>query len=227
MFDGDASDLDDWREAIDQPEGVWKVVDGILVHEDSGKGNHLFYDGPEGPWGDLELVCEFRTEVGTNSGVYFRSQYQDKDFPDAPYDLEAQINNSSSTTLSRRTGNLIPDGDPSCDDNVFLDGERVCSSPTVDNEWTHMRVIARTVGDKIHVTIAVNGSIITHDTDGVDAAVYPDTGTICPQGEGLGPRHDRVKFRGVFVRHLPVTSCDGWDQGSQSSTAPPMRLLSH
>lgn len=200
LFDGDASDLDDWREATDEPAGTWKVVNGILSHRDTFHGNHLFYDGPEGPWGDMELVCEFRTDVGTNSGVYFRTKYFESGFPQSPHDLEAQINNTSYTSLTKRTGSLIQ-------------GSSHSVSTVSDNEWTQMRLVVYTVDSVIHVKVEVNGELITDNT--VSAANYPATGTICLQGEGLAHHYDHIEYRSVYVRHLPVSSCDGWDLGTQ------------
>ena len=203
LFDGDPSDLNDWTEAIDEPAGTWKVVDGILIHEETIKGNHLFYSGSEGPWGDLELVCEFRTEIGTNSGVYFRTTYFAEGFPQAPFDLEAQVNNTSSATQARRTGNLIPSG------------PETHPSPVVDNVWTHMRVIV----ENSLVTIEIDGQVIT-SADPVPPG-YPTSGTVALQGEGLGGSFDRIEYRNLYIRHLPVSSCDGWDQGTPSSDPEP------
>ncbi len=198
LFDGDPEDLDDWREALDEPEGAWKVIDGVMIHEDTSEGNHIYYEGPEGPWSDFELVCEFRTEIGTNSGVYFRCNFHEHGFPQSPWDLEAQINNTSNFAVTNRTGGLVP-----------LGGESV--SPVVDNQWTHMRI--KVVND--YVTIETNGEVTTSRAIPTDEYTEPE-GTICLQGEGLGNNYDRVEFRNVYIRHLPVSGCDGWDQGSPS-----------
>lgn len=61
LFDGDPEDLDDWREATDidpsKPDvdhfeiNIWKVVDGILTHENWSGENHTYYEGPALPMG--------------------------------------------------------------------------------------------------------------------------------------------------------------------------------
>ena len=135
--------------------------------------------------------------------MYFRSRYQAVDFPEKYNDLEAQINNTAVAATNRRTGNLFPVGPTTTDDDVS-------PSPTVDNVWTHMRILVMNQ----FVTIEIDGVVITQHP--IVDPLYHHKGTICLQGEGLAEGFDRIEFPNIFIRELPVSGCDGWDQGSSS-----------
>lgn len=213
LFDGAPDGLppSDWIEVggnFADPLPTWSVQDDVLIREDGGGSNHLFYVGSEAPWTDLELICEFRTEIGTNSGVLFRVDNCQSDGSGCSIEgtngLEAQINNTSTGALPKKTGALFPDGDD------------LLVSPVQDNEWTHMRIIV----EGTSATIEINGSVTATDTL---KAIYPSSGTIALQSEGLGSGdYDRIEFRNIYIRDLPVSSCDGWDQGSPSNDPEPM-----
>ena len=116
LFDG--KDLDGWKVGT-YPES-WSVADGqIVVH---GKGpSHLFYDGPihNHDWKNFHLKAEVMTFPHANSGIYFHTVFQDKNFPDKGF--ECQVN--CTHTDWKKTGGLydIKDTpDPHQKDNVWF-----------------------------------------------------------------------------------------------------------
>ena len=74
------------------PRGTFSVKDGmIIVH---GNRSHLFYAGPveDHNFKNFEFKADIMTEPGSNSGVYFHTEYQATGWPDKGY--EVQVNNS-------------------------------------------------------------------------------------------------------------------------------------
>ena len=114
LFDGKT--LDGWKasEAVDS----FSVKDGCIVAHGMPK-SHLFYMGAKEPFKNFELEADVKTEPTANSGIYFHTEFQDKDWPKKGY--EAQINNSFPPD-PRRTGSLYGIVD-------------VTDPPVKDNEW--------------------------------------------------------------------------------------------
>jgi hypothetical protein len=88
LFDGQS--LAGWKAAENPPS--FRSVSGTI--ECGGPKAHLFYVGPDGQaaFEDFELSLEVKTRPGTNSGVYFHTAYQEKDWPAQGF--EVQVNNS-------------------------------------------------------------------------------------------------------------------------------------
>lgn len=65
---------------------------------------HLFYNGEvqQHSFRNFEFRADVMTMPGSNSGIYFHTQYQESGWPQKGY--EAQVNNSH--TDWRRTGSL-------------------------------------------------------------------------------------------------------------------------
>src|SRR3974390_3576 len=78
LFDGKS--LNGWTPA--ESKTTWKVVDGLLTA--GGPRSHLFYSGPvlNSDFRNFELEVEAKATHGTNSGVYFHTQYQAKGWPE-------------------------------------------------------------------------------------------------------------------------------------------------
>ena len=83
-------------------KGSFMVQDGNLIAK--GGRAHIFYtpDGNETSFKNFELKLKVRTTEGSNSGVYFHTQYQKKGWPDLGF--EAQVNSTHSDP--RKTGSL-------------------------------------------------------------------------------------------------------------------------
>lgn len=176
LFDGRT--LSGWR-AAENP-GSFRVEGGVIVAE--GPRAHLFYTGPAGDaaFGSFEFEAEVLTRPGANSGIYFHTAWQERDWPARGY--EVQINNSATGEGGyrehKRTGSLY--------------GVRNVYKPFVpDHEWFRVRVVVR--GPAIQVWV--------NEVQTVDyVAPAPGRGTFALQC------HDpasRVHFRNLRVRPLP------------------------
>ncbi len=98
LFDGKT--LDGWK--VGENASSFKVEDGAIVV--NGPVGHLFYDGKVGNhnFKNFEFKAKVMTTPGSNSGLYFHTQFQEKSWPSKGY--EVQVNNSH--TDWRRTGSL-------------------------------------------------------------------------------------------------------------------------
>ncbi|HEX5050636.1 MAG TPA: DUF1080 domain-containing protein, partial [Planctomycetota bacterium] len=182
LFDGRS--LDGWR-MNEHPESV-RVADGHIVM--NGERGHLFYDGPvyQHSFKNFELRALVRTKPGSNSGIYFHTQFQPEGWPAKGY--EVQVNNSQSDW--RRTGGLY----------AVLD---VKEPPAKDDEWFVMQV--RVQGK--HVTVHVDDKQLVDYTEPDDvkrARGYEgrliDRGTFALQAHDPG---SEVWFKAIAVRPLP------------------------
>ncbi len=181
LFDGKS--LEGWR-ASENP-ATFSVENGLIVVK--GPRAHLFYEGPVGNhnFKDFELQVEVMTTPGSNSGIFFHTEYQEKGWPSKGY--EVQVNNTH--TDWRKTGSLYAVQD-------------VKEIPAKDNEWFTEHIIVQ--GKK--VTIKVNGKTLVEYTEpdtGVPTAENPgrviSSGTFALQG------HDpesKVYYRQVRVKPL-------------------------
>ena len=181
LFDGKS--LEGWR-ASENP-ATFSVEKNLLVVK--GPRAHLFYEGPvqNHNFKDFEFEVEVMTTPGSNSGIFFHTEYQDTGWPSKGY--EVQVNNTH--TDWRKTGSLYAVQD-------------VKEIPAKDNEWFTETIIVQ--GKK--VTIKVNGKTLVEYTEpstGIPTADNPgrviSSGTFALQG------HDpdsKVYYRQVRVRPL-------------------------
>jgi hypothetical protein len=155
--------------------------------------SHLFYMGDPKPFKNFELEAEVKTEPGANSGIYFATQYQDKDWPNKGY--EAQINNSY-VTDPRRTGSLYGVKD-------------VADPPTKDGEW--FKYYIKVEGQ--HIVIKLDDKTVVDYTEpdnppkfqGRDRRLAEGTFALQahPKLNSADPNSGRTFFRSVKVRRLP------------------------
>jgi Domain of Unknown Function (DUF1080) len=182
LFDGKT--LTDWKPS-ENPE-TFTVADGaIVVH---GSRSHLYYVGPVANhvFKNFEWKADVMTTPGSNSGMYFHTEFQEGGWPQKGY--EVQVNNSH--TDWRRTGGLYGIVD-------------VKEPPAKDNEWFTQHII---VNGK-HVTIKVNGVVTVEYTEPENVERPPDmagrklgSGTFALQG------HDpksKVLYKNIMVKVLP------------------------
>ena len=177
LFDGKS--LDGWKasEAADS----FKVEDGAIVVQGKPR-SHLYYDGPvkDHNFKNFELKLEVMTTPGSNSGVYFHTQFQQNGWPSKGY--EAQVDNSHSDP--KRTGSLYG-------------VKNVLEAPAKDNEWFTYHITY----DKGKITLAVNDKVLVEYTEPENPGPnHPPSGTFCLQG------HDpksKVFFKNIRVKPLP------------------------
>jgi hypothetical protein len=187
LFDGKS--MNGWKAA--DPAATWKVVDGTLYND--GPMSHLFYVGPvlNSDFKNFELEVEAKTQPGTNSGVYFHTQYQQHGWPARGF--EVQICNTCTGERGyvehKLTGSLYA-------------VRNVYKAFAKDNEWFKLNVLVQGK----HVQIRLNGMLLV---DYIEPAV-PVTGdehhgrvishgTFALQGHDAG---SHVAVRSVRVRPL-------------------------
>lgn len=181
LFDGKT--LDNWK--FNDKEGTFKVEDGMIVV--NGERSHLFYDGPvqNHNFKNFEFKADIMTTPGSNSGVYFHTEFQPEGWPDKGY--EVQVNNSHGDW--RRTSGLY---------GVF-DLKEV---PTKDDEWFTMQITV--TGN--HIVVKLNDKITVDyvEPENVKYEDFPgrkiSNGTFCLQG------HDpksKVYYKNISVKPLP------------------------
>ena len=165
---------------------AFKVENGCIVV--NGNVSHLYYDGEvqQHQFKSFEFKADVMTTPGSNSGIYFHTQYQEKDWPRKGY--EVQVNNSH--TDWRRTGSLWAIQD-------------VKETYAKDNEWftLHIKVSGK------HITLAINDKTVVDYTEpenvqreeGMKDRII-SSGTFALQG------HDpksKVYYRNIKVKVLP------------------------
>ncbi|HWR33004.1 MAG TPA: DUF1080 domain-containing protein, partial [Chitinophagaceae bacterium] len=98
LFDG--TSLDGWKAGANATS--FSIENGTIAV--NGNVAHLYYDGEvqQHNFKNFELKIDVMTTPGSNSGIYFHTQYQESGWPQKGY--EVQVNNTHSDW--RRTGSL-------------------------------------------------------------------------------------------------------------------------
>jgi hypothetical protein len=188
LFDGRS--LEGWRPSENKES--WKVIDGQLAAE--GPRSHLFYTGPVhgADFRNFELEVEALARPGCNSGVYFHTAYQERDFPYKGFEI--QINNTATGEGSyrerKKTGSLY--------------GVRnVYKQFIADDQWFKINALVRGKS----VQIRLNGLLVVDYIepnppvipDGPEKGRFLDHGTFALQCHNDG---SHARFRRVRVRPL-------------------------
>ncbi len=182
LFDGKS--LSGWK--VNENPETFSVVDGAIVA--NGPRSHLFYNGPVANhnFKNFEFKATVMTMPGSNSGIYFHTEYQDQGWPAKGY--EVQVNNTH--TDWRKTGGLY----------AIVD---VREAPANDNEWFTEHIIVQGK----NVTVKVNGKTTVEYTE-PDNPDRPEnmaqrlisSGTFALQGHDPG---SKVLYKEVMVKILP------------------------
>ncbi len=172
LFDGKS--LDGWK-ANEHAEN-WKIEDGCIVGR--GQRSHLFCTA--GDFTDFEFSTEIMTEKGTNSGIYFHTEFQKDGWPEKGH--EAQVNVTQGDPV--KTGSLY---------NV----KKVFKTEAKDGEWWTQTIKV----EGKHITISVNGKAVVDYTEPDDVK----GGRKLSKGTFAFQQHDPggvVRYRNVKVRKL-------------------------
>jgi len=182
LFDGKT--LKNWK--VGDNAGSFSVDDGKIVV--NGQVAHLFYDGEIGhhQFKNFEFKAEVMTMPGSNSGIYFHTEYQQGGWPKKGY--EVQVNNSH--TDWRRTGSLYGIDDVK---EVYVK----------DNEWYTEYI--KVQGKRIVVKINDKTVVDYTEPDNVqreegNSLRKLSNGTFALQG------HDpksKVLYKNIMVKLLP------------------------
>lgn len=182
LFDGKT--LDGWK-ASENPD-TFKVEQGAIVV--FGPRAHLYYVGPVANhnFKNFEWKADVMTTPGSNSGMYFHTEYQERGWPAKGY--EVQVNNTH--TDPKKTGGLYAIQD-------------VMQAPAKDNEWFTQHIIVQ--GKR--VVVKVNGKTLVDYTEPEKperpasmAGRLLSSGTFALQG------HDpksKVFYKNIQVKVLP------------------------
>ena len=139
LFDGKS--LDGWK--VGDNASTFSVEDGAI--KVAGPKAHLYYMGSVSNhvFRNFEFKARVKTTKGSNSGIYFHTQYQEKGWP--IHGFEVQINNTHGDYI--KTGSLYEIVDVR---EVFVK----------DDEWFTEHIIVR--GN--HVVIKINDTVVVDYT---------------------------------------------------------------
>jgi hypothetical protein len=179
LFDGKS--LEGWQAS--ENKDTFTVSNGMIVVH--GPRSHLFYTGPvnDANFKNFELRADVMTTSGSNSGIYFHTEYQETGWPDKGF--ECQVNSTHSDR--KKTGGLYNVQD-------VLD-----DAPSVDDKWFHYYI---RIEDN-HVIIQIDGKTTaawTQPEDWEMGGRKISEGTIALQG------HDPkslVYYKNIMVRVPP------------------------
>ena len=179
LFNGKT--LDGWLASENQ--GTFTASNGMIIAH--GPRSHLFYTGLvyDANFKDFEFKADVLTTPGSNSGIYFHTQYEETGWPSKGF--ECQVNTTHSDP--KKTGGLYSVQDVMDD------------APSVDDQWFHYYI---RVEDN-HVIIQIDGKTTvawTQPEDWEQAGRMIGEGTIALQG------HDPdsvVYFKNIMVKVPP------------------------
>ena len=182
LFDGKS--LTNWK--VGENASTFSVENGTIVAH--GPTAHLFYEGDvhQHNFKNFEFKADVMTTPGSNSGIYFHTEYQESSWPKKGY--EVQVNNSH--TDWRRTGSLYAVQDVK---EVYVK----------DNEWftEYFKVEGK------HVIVKINDKTVVDYTE--QDNVKRDAGSegrILSNGTFALQGHDpnsKVYFKNIMVKVLP------------------------
>ena len=168
LFNG--KDFTNWKVGGNQE--TFTIKEGAMVA--NGPVAHAFYDGPVGnhDFKNFEFMVDVKTAPGSNGGVYFHTEYQEKGFPKKGF--EVQVNETHGDPI--KSGSLYHVKDIGADDIKGL---------VKDDEYFTEHII---VQDKT-VVIKLNGKEVVRWTQ-------PDDWTGGREGAGRVISHGTFAFQG-------------------------------
>lgn len=181
LFDG--TSLKDWK--VGKNAGTFSVENGTIVA--NGDVAHLFYMGDvkNHNFKNFEFKTDVMTTPGSNSGIYFHTEYQEGGWPEKGY--EVQVNNSH--TDWRRTGSLYSIQD-------------VKEGYVKDNEWYTEQIIVQ--GKR--VIIKINDKTVVDYTEPENSQRPAGmVGRVISNGTFALQGHDpksKVYYKNIMVKPL-------------------------
>jgi len=184
LFDGKT--LTGWKGA-EHPNSFRIENDAILC---DGPRAHLFYNGTvqNATFNNFEYKVDVKTHSGSNSGVYFHTEFQEEGWP--AKGCEAQVNNTYPKTGNyyefKKTGSLYGIR------NLF-------KSPVKDNEWFTMHIIVQ--GNNVKINL--NDRLVV---DWTEPEKTEKESKRISSGTFAFQCHDpksKVYYKNIFVKPLP------------------------
>lgn len=177
----DGKSFDGWKSSVDHPN-TFKVEEGSFVTR--GETAHLYYVGNEAPFTNFDLKVDVMTEPGSNGGIYFHSEYQERSWP--RHGFECQVNNTHSDW--KKTGSLY-------------DVVNISKSPAQDNKWYTEEIIVQ--GRK--VTVKVDGQTVLEYNEPIGAQPGPQFTRKLASGTFALQAHDPksvIRYKNIRVKKL-------------------------
>jgi len=190
LFDGKT--LKGWRAS--ENKASWQIEDGALVTK--GPRSHLFYIGDvhNHDFKNFEFKADVKTTPGSNSGIYFHTEYKDSGWPEKGY--ECQVINSNLDVESGKYVERKMTGSLYAVRNQW-------KSPVRDNEWFNYHIVVQ--GKTIRIYI--NGEMMADYTESNDTFRPKDkkkrlicSGTFALQCHDPG---SVVYYKNIRVKPLP------------------------
>lgn len=172
LFNG--KDLTGWK-ISDKDQAKWRVEDGTIVA--NGPRSHLF---TEKEFKDFHFKAEVKTTPGSNSGIYFHTQYQETGWPAHGY--ESQVNVTHRDPV--KTGSLY---------NTV----KLFKTPAKDDQWWTHEIIVK--GGQVVVKIDGETVVEYSEPEGKTGTVRLGKGSFALQA------HDPksvVYYRNIRVKPL-------------------------
>ncbi len=182
LFDGKS--LSGWKAS--ENKDTFTVKDGLIVAH--GPRSHLFYVGPvnNADFKNFEFKADVMTTPGSNSGIYFHTEYQENGWPSKGY--ECQVNTTH--TDRKKTGGLYAVQD-------VMD-----NAPSKDNKWFNYYI--RVEGK--HIVIKIDGKTTVDWTEPEGFAPEGMSGRKVSHGTFALQGHDPksiVYYKNIKVKVLP------------------------
>ena len=179
IFDGKS--FKGWQKSEENPD-TWTIQDGAFVA--AGPRNHLFYVGDKKPFVNFELKVDVMTEPGSNGGIYFHTQYQQKGWPSRGF--EVQVNQTH--TDWKKTGSLY-------------DVVNVKEQLAKDKEWYTYHIIVKGK----HVTIKANDKVAVDWEQPAEWKAGADFPRVIDKGTFALQAHDPksvIRYKNIRVKRL-------------------------
>jgi hypothetical protein len=181
LFDGKS--LNGWQ--VGDHASTFSIENGTIMV--NGPVAHLFYVGDvnQHDFKNFEFKAQVMTTPGSNSGIYFHTQYQEASWPKKGF--EVQVNNSH--TDWKRTGSLY---------NV----QDVKEVYVKDNEWYTEYIMVKGK----HVIVKINDKVVVDYTEPDNVQPPADMqGRVLSSGTFALQGHDpksKVYFKDIMVKPL-------------------------
>ena len=130
LFDGET--MNGWQPS--ENKDSWQIEDGAFVSR--GPRSHLFYvgDAHNHTFKNFEFMADVKTTHGSNSGIYFHTEYQDTGWPDKGY--ECQVINSNPEVEPGQYVERKMTGSLYAIRNVW-------KAPVPDNAWFNYHIVVQ------------------------------------------------------------------------------------
>jgi hypothetical protein len=185
LFNG--RDLTGWTAS--EKEGCFSVENGTIKVSDGR--SHLFYTGPveNADFTDFEFSALVMTTPGSNSGIYFHTEFQEEGWPKKG--RESQVNISHKDP--QKSGGLY--------NAAKVNAARLSEVSARDNRWYTHHI---TVKGK-HVEVKINGQTVVDYTEAEDLNSKNSPGKGLSRGTFALQGHDpksTVYFKDIMVKPL-------------------------